>query len=287
MGFRRENIGLFKILTGLKKPFFFTEQGMTNEKIKESLLKLYDCKEDFTVVQSGKQSKRVNGLYRPATHEIILHNKNFKSDNELMYTAIHEMTHHVLSTEKGVKTAKAHSGAFWATFYDFIDRAVELGLYSRKRSEETQELIKEAKEIQRELIALQKKLGSVLNKLYSVCAENGDRIEDVIESDLQISMNKAKELEKMAANNTDFSDEMTKTIQSAKDVMLAKQAAEDGKTVEQVKAIAKQKAKPADDDLESPESLLKEKAYLEQKIDQLQDRLVQVEETLASMRGEL
>ena len=97
---------------------------MTNEKIKNKLTKLYDCKEDFTVTMSGKASNRVNGLYKPATHEIILHNKNFKNDNQLIYTAVHEFTHHVLTTEKGVKTTKAHSGAFWATFYDFLDKAI-------------------------------------------------------------------------------------------------------------------------------------------------------------------
>ena len=63
---------------------------MTNEEIKNKLTKLYDCKEDFTVTMSGKASSRVNGLYKPLTHEIILHNKNFKNDNQLMYTAVHE-----------------------------------------------------------------------------------------------------------------------------------------------------------------------------------------------------
>lgn len=261
---------------------------MINEGIKNKLTKLYDCKEDFTVIMTGKESNRVNGLYKPATREIILHNKNFKNGNQLMYTAIHEFTHHVLTTEKGVKTTKAHSGAFWATFYDFLDNAIKEGFYTRNRSDKTQELISSAKDIQKAIIELQKQLGEVLNKLHEVCKEEGDRIEDVIESDLQMSRNKAKELQKMAVSSGKFSDEMTKTISSAKDVMLAKKAAEDGKTVEQVKAIAKKKPLTSvNDDLESPESLSKEKAYLERKIDQLQDRLVQVEETLASMRGDL
>lgn len=255
---------------------------MTNEEIKNKLTKLYDCKEDFTVTMSGKASSRVNGLYKPLTHEIILHNKNFKNDNQLMYTAVHEFTHHVLTTEKDVKTTKAHSGAFWATFYDFLDKAIKEGFYTRNRNSKTQELITQAKDIQKALIELQKQLGAVLNKLHEVCKEEGERVEDVIESDLQMSRNKAKELQRMAVSNGDFSDEMTKTISSAKDVMLAKKAAEDGKTVEQVKAIAK-KTKPVDDDLESPEQLRREKKRLESTIERLNDRLVQVEETLASM----
>lgn len=255
---------------------------MTNEEIKNKLTKLYDCKKDFTVTMSGKASDCVNGLYKPLTHEIILHNKNFKNDNQLMYTAVHEFTHHVLRTEKGVKTTKAHSGAFWATFYDFLDKAIKEGFYTRNRNSKTQELITQAKDIQKALVKLQKQLGTVLNKLHEVCAEEGERIEDVIESDLQMSRNKAKELQRMAVSNGDFSDEMTKIILSAKDVMLAKKAAEDGKTVEQVKAIAK-KTKLVDDDLESPEQLRREKKRLESAIERLNDRLVQVEETLASM----
>lgn len=255
---------------------------MTNEEIKNKLTKLYDCKEDFTVTMSGKASSRVNGLYKPLTHEIILHNKNFKNDNQLMYTAVHEFTHHVLTTEKGVKATKAHSGAFWATFYDFLDKAIKEGFYTRNRNSKTQELITQAKDIQKTLVELQKQLGTVLNKLHEVCEEEGERVEDVIESDLQMSRNKAKELQRMAVSDSEFSDEMTKTISSAKDVMLAKKAAEDGKTVEQVKAIAK-KTKPVDDDLESPEQLRREKKRLESTIERLNDRLVQVEETLASM----
>jgi len=48
---------------------------MDNAKIKELLLDIQDTKLDFTVIQSGKESRRVNGLYKPDTHEIIFHNK--------------------------------------------------------------------------------------------------------------------------------------------------------------------------------------------------------------------
>lgn len=259
---------------------------MTNEEVKKSLQKLYQCGTDFTVIQSGKKSSRVNGCYKPGTQEIILHNKNFNSDNALVYTAIHEFTHHVLTTEKGVKNVKCHSGIFWSAFYDFIDIAIEKGIYKRERSDATKALIGEAKRIQKEIIDAQKRLGRILAELHKVCAENGDRLEDVIESDLQLSRAKAKELETMVGSDTEFSDEMTKVVATAKDMMLAKQAAENGKTVEQVKAVAKQKPKATDDDIENPQMLLKEKKRLERTIGQLQDRLVQVEETLRSMQGE-
>lgn len=118
---------------------------MKNEEIKKELLQIYECKHDFTVTQTGKKHQKVNGFYKPNTQEIFLHNKNFTTDNQLIYTAIHELTHHILKTEYKVKTARCHSGAFWSTFYNLLDKAVELGFYSRKRSDSVQSLIDDRK----------------------------------------------------------------------------------------------------------------------------------------------
>ena len=49
---------------------------MDNETIKAHLLEIEESKLDFTVTLTGKESKRVNGLYKPETREILLHNKN-------------------------------------------------------------------------------------------------------------------------------------------------------------------------------------------------------------------
>lgn len=257
---------------------------MTNEEIKNRLYRLYACKTDFTVIQTGKKSSRVNGFYNPATCEIHLYNKNFTTDNQLMYTAIHEFTHHVLISEKGVKTARCHSGIFWAAFFDFVDRAVELGCYERRRSVETQELIDTARQLQNEIIEAQKRLADVVAALYNSCSKNGERVEEVIEHDLQMTQKKSKNIMKM--RHSSVSDEMAKAIESAKDdesQELAKQAAAAGKTVDQVKAIAKRAAKATDDDLENPEKLLREKKRIERTIEKLKDRLVQVEEMIISM----
>ena len=268
---------------------------MNNEEIKAALARLYYCKIDFIVIQSGKKSSKVNGLYKPATREIILHNKNFTTDNQLMYTAIHELTHHILTTERGVKTSKSHSGIFWATFYDLIDKAIELKLYTRERSEQTAALVAEAVEIQKKIIEAQKELGRIIAKLYDSCQNNGERIEDVIEHDLQMTRNKARELMKNNMSDSKDNEEIAKAVNSAKNPMVrhaAQAAADSGKTVEQVKAIAKQKAKATDDDLGNPEKiepeeqLKQEEKRLKKKIEQLNDRLVQVQETLKSMEGD-
>ena len=109
---------------------------MNNERIKEILLDISPCEIDFTVTQTGKESKRVNGFYKPDTHEIFLHNLNFKSDNMLIYTAVHEYTHHLCTIEKQEndpsygKACKVHTQEFWAKFGDLLKIAEENGYYS-------------------------------------------------------------------------------------------------------------------------------------------------------------
>lgn len=264
---------------------------MNNTEIKKMLLSLHDCKDkNFSVTMTGKKSRKVNGLYKPATKEILLHNRNFSSENELIFTAIHEFTHHIMNTEPE-KPVKGHSVAFWAFFYDLVDKAESAGIYSRARCTETQELIKEAKELQNAIIEAQKKLGEVISKLQKTCTENNERIEDVLEHDLQITREKARDFVKMAGNENAVSDEMDKAIKSAKDAMIqqaAKQAAADGKTVKQVKAIvkAKPKAQPCDNGLDSIQKLRRERLRLEETIDRLNDRLENVIETLHSMEDD-
>ena len=41
---------------------------MDNEKIKQILLDIAPTEMEFSVIQTGKESKRVNGFYMPDTH---------------------------------------------------------------------------------------------------------------------------------------------------------------------------------------------------------------------------
>ncbi len=261
---------------------------MTNEQFVEKLKKLYDCKTEFTVTQTGKINTKENGSYNPKTHEIILHNRNFKTINAVMFTAIHELTHHI-QHENGIKAARVHNNAFWNIFYNLVDKAERIGIYSRQRSEPVSKKAKELSDIQKQIIELQKKQGKLLTELHKECNEHGDRFEDVLEHDLQLSRSKALALQKMSSLPFSVSDEMSKAINSAKDMMMknaAMQAADAGATVEQVKAIAKDTSKankPTDDGLDTPSSLIREKKRIETRIEHLSDRLVQINETLHSM----
>lgn len=259
---------------------------MTNDQIKASLKKLFDCKTDFTVEQTGKKSSRVNGYYNPNTYGIFLNNRNFATSNEMMYTAIHELTHHILITEKGVKSPKSHSGIFWASFYDLLDKAIELGLYERTRSEETKTLIAQAREIEQEIVKAEKRLGCVIHELYKSCNANHERIEDVIEHDLQMTLLRARSLIDNSFSDNNNSADIAQSIAGASNEeqkLAAQKAAAEGKTPAQVKAIARQKPQINDDDIQSPVELQKEKRRLERTIERLTGRLEQIEEQLQSI----
>ena len=82
---------------------------MNQDQVKEKLLALKVPCKDFTLVFSGKASKQVNGLYKSADATIVLHNRNFTSDTALMYTALHELTHHLMAC-RGLDTGRARKG---------------------------------------------------------------------------------------------------------------------------------------------------------------------------------
>ena len=81
---------------------------MNQEQVHALLLRIREPREEFTVVLTGKRSRRVNGLYKPETREILIHNRNFAGDTELVYTAIHEYAHHLQFTS-GVPPASTRT----------------------------------------------------------------------------------------------------------------------------------------------------------------------------------
>ena len=83
---------------------------MNQEQIREKLLQIRDTDEFFTVILSGKKSRKVNGLYKPEKREIVLHNRNFTTEHELVYTALHEYAHHLqFSTPPLPGSARTHT----------------------------------------------------------------------------------------------------------------------------------------------------------------------------------
>ncbi len=268
---------------------------MDNEKIKQILLEIQDTKIDFTVVLTGKDSKRVNGLYKPDTHEILLHNKNFKTDNQLIYTAVHEYTHHLITEEQTesigdgavVKNTKIHTKAFWTKFHELLEIAEKKGYYVLGL-ENAPELEKLTEEIKKNYLEqngkLMQEFGKLLMKAHALCETANIRYEDYIDRILCIPRNTAKDISKVGLIPVNpavgFDNmKMIASIKKPEDRNIAEQQILAGKSPDTVRSLMKKKSEDAD-----PKTKLeKEKNRLSKTINQLKQRLELVEESLANM----
>lgn len=270
---------------------------MTNERIKEILLDVAPSEIDFVVIQTGKESKRVNGFYKPDTHEIYLHNLNFKSDNMLIYTAVHEYTHHLVTIEKQEndpsygKACKVHTQEFWAKFGDLLKIAEEKGYYSIGW-ENNAELKSLTEDIKTNYLAkngeLMKEFGKKLARAMELCKEADIRYEDYIDRVLCLPRNSEKDIRKVGAVeiNPAIGFDNMKVVASVKKrddrAEIEQQFVDGGKSPASVREMMKQKA--AESRQSDPKSKLeKEKSRLEKTIAQLTQRLEYVEESLASL----
>lgn len=271
---------------------------MTNERIKEILIDIEASEIDFTVTQTGKESKRVNGFYKPDTHEIFLHNQNFKSDNQLVYTAVHEYTHHLTTIEKqkydptyGTGNCKTHTQEFWAKFGTLLKTAEEKGYYTIgwESIPELKELTQEIKEnyLQKNGQLMQE-FGKKLAKAWEICKQNDIRYEDYIDRVLCLPRTAEKDIRKVGAVevNPSIGFENMKTVASIKKkddrANVEQEFLQGGKSPSSVIEMMKQKSSQQKGT--DPKSKLeKEKSRLEKTIAQLTQRLEIVEESLASL----
>jgi len=167
---------------------------MNQDQVREKLLSVEDAPLDFTLIFTGKKSKRVNGLYKPDTREILLHNRNFGNEkdgeNLLLYTAIHEYAHHIHACSRGGNLSpRAHTAEFWAIFHGLLEKAEKAGIY-KNVFEGSAELAKLTETIRGKYLlkngALIKDLGMQLLKARDLCIAAGGRWEDYIDRVLRI-----------------------------------------------------------------------------------------------------
>lgn len=270
---------------------------MTNERIKEILLDIAESSLDFTVIQTGKESKRVNGFYKPDTHEIFLHNLNFKTENQLVYTAVHEYTHHIVTVTKQendpgyAHNAKVHTQEFWAKFGELLGIAENKGYY-KIGWQDNAELKALTEDIKVNYLArngeLMQEFGKKLAKAWELCKEADIRYEDYIDRVLCLPRNAEKDIRKVGASNVNpaIGFENMKVVASVKKpddrANIEKDFLDGGKSPATVREMMKQKSAQARGD--DPKSKLeKEKNRLEKTIAQLTQRLELVEESLANL----
>ena len=261
---------------------------MNQDEVKALLLSIEQGAGDFSVVFSGKKSARVNGLYKPYTKEILLHNKNFENDNQLVYTAVHEYAHHLLCEAAGGElSARHHTSEFWARFHGLLKKAEEAGLYSIG-VDSSPELAALTAEIREKCLAengrIMAELGRLLSKARGLCAQAGIRYEDYIDRVLRIPRGTAKSAEKVAVANVDSSlgfDAMKIVAAQRSPEKRAKagRLLSEGMSPDSVKAELSPNKKE-----ESPrDKLQKEKERIEKSIARMTARLEHIEQTLASM----
>ena len=261
---------------------------MNQDQVKEKLLAIEDAPLDFSVIFSGKKSRKVNGLYKPDSREIILHNRNFEADaagqNLLLYTAIHEYAHHLHACSQGGKlSARAHNSEFWALFHALLEKAESKNIY-RDVFAGSPELIALTETIRKKFLrengSLVKEMGKHLLKAHDLCTALGVRFEDYVDRMLCIPRTAANMAIKMfnydlnplvGADNMRF----LAGIRDDDNRTAAETALIQGKSPDTVKTALRQK--PADD---PAAQLEKEKTRLERTIETLSKRLEEVKKEL-------
>ena len=273
---------------------------MNQDQVKKKLLAIEDAPLDFTVVFSGKKSKKVNGLYKPDTREILIHSRNFtesigargtgsskeSNENLLIYTAIHEYAHHLHACARGGNlSSRAHTAEFWAIFHGLLEKAEAKEIYKdvfsgSKELEKLTDTIR--KKYLKENGSLVKELGELLLKAHDLCSAIGGRYEDYVDRVLCIPRQAAHLAVKMHQYNLNpetGADNMRflAGISNEEKREAAEKSLLSGKSPDTVKTALRQKPREED----PKESLEKEKKRLERTIVSLTKRLEEVERELA------
>ena len=260
---------------------------MNQDQVKEILLQIEESGLEFSVTFTGKASKKVNGLYKSDTHEILLHNKNFSVDNELLYTAIHEYTHHRLCELDGTRSGRVHTQRFWSYFHRLLQKAEEKGLY-KITMEESPELLELTDTIRTTIMAedgkLMKELGRLLSKARALCKQAGVRYEDYIDRVLCLPRASAATIEKIHAFDVkpELGYEAMKVVANIANPD-KRAAAEDLFLQKHSPAFVRDSVKNKPQDEDPRRKLENEKRRIERTIVSLQARLSELEDTLAKM----
>ena len=256
---------------------------MNQDQVKALLLELNGTVEDFTLIFSGKMSKKVDGLYHPEKQEIIIHNRNFTEDNSLIYTAIHEFAHHIQFTQREVEvTSRAHTIMFWDIFHRLLILAEEKGIYKNIFSTD-ERFIRLTKRIKRDYLQkngeLMKDFGKLLIEALDLCQKNHASFEDYADRALGLNRRNAKSIMKVYALDIkpEIGFDNMKIVAGIKEQKQRKEAEASfrvGQSSDMVKAtIRESQGKP---DITLPR-LQSQKKRIEKSIQHLQQKLTDID----------
>jgi len=264
---------------------------MNNDQIKATLQALQSTEQDFTVILSGKKSRKVHGLYKPDSREIIIHNRNFTNDNELMYTAIHEYAHHIQFTTSATPiSVRTHTTSFWNLFHTLLFEAEEKGIY-RNPFEDIEELRELTRRIREKFLAaggsMMKELGKLLIQANGICAKHGTSFSDYLDRVLSLPRTSAQLI--MKAHTLDMDPrvgfENMRSLAAIRDDGERGRAQAEllaGHSPDMVKAKYMERPAPGD----PRQALLKERERLERMIERLRKRLKEIEKRIEAAAKE-
>jgi hypothetical protein len=264
---------------------------MNQDQVKDKLLEIDGEVADFTLIFSGKMSKKVDGLYHPDTHEIIIHNKNFEEDNSLIYTAIHEYAHHIQFTRHAKETTPRahHTVLFWNIFHKLLKTAEERGIYINIYEKDPR-FIDLTHEIRTNYLEkngeVMKDFGKLLIQALDLCQQKHAIFEDYVDRALGMNRTTAKSVMQMFARDVDSSlgfDNM-KVVASIKEPVQrreAEKAFKEGQSLNEVRQTIKEN-KPAP--RETVNRLESQKKRIQKSIEDMQQRLLDVEERIIALK---
>ena len=259
---------------------------VSNDQIKKILLSLRKTGHDFSVILSGKKSSKVHGLYKPDSREIIIHNKNFKNDNELMYTAIHEYAHHIQFTSSAAPvSARTHTTAFWNLLHTLLFEAEAKGIYTNpfEYIDEFRVLTRRIREkFLSESGSLMKELGKLLIEAHALCEKHGSSFPDYLDRVLALPRTSAQVIMKAHTFDLDpaIGFENMRSLVSIRDETVrdrAQKELRDGHSPDMVKAAHISPKAPRS----RKEALQEERTRIEKSIERLKKRLKEIEKRIA------
>lgn len=242
----------------------------------------------FTLVFSGKSNEKVNGLYKPDKAEILLHNHNFESDDQLVYTALHEYAHHLHHCRRGgLSQARSHTNEFWAIFHDLLTKAEVKGHYRNPYDTEPEFLDLTAK-IRESCIRangeVMLEFGRLLARASELCARHRTRFEDYVDRVLGVPRQTATAAVAATAAGIDpaIGWDGMKFAVSFRDPEVRTQAVEALRSGASPAAVKGMFAAP-DAEEDPADRLLREKDKLERSIRSMTARLEEIERRLSEI----
>ncbi|HUX41276.1 MAG TPA: hypothetical protein VMV83_08950 [Rectinemataceae bacterium] len=261
---------------------------MNQDQVKELLLRCADAETEFSLVFSGKESSLVNGLYKPKSREIILHNRNFGSDDQLIYTALHEYAHHLHCERKGFAiSGRAHTNEFWGIFHDLLVTAEEQKLY-RSPFDSEPEFIDLTQKIRESCMAengrVMLEFGRLLIEAQTLCERYKTRFEDYLDRALGIPRTTAGAATRAATYAIDpqLGWDGMKLAAGIRDPLLRNEAIASLKSGMSPAAV-RAKVSPTRPPEDVEERLLKDKARIERSIARLGEELEEIDKRLAEI----